>query len=295
KGVRVLGVVPGVFIFPALAIEAFAFSGQRSAVSGRNSQFAIRGLLALCFIGSAIWTTYDYFVAWAHHPEVPLKFDADLVEVADFIHQQPVATPIYLSQEVYRPPTLMLLGERVPTSRYIDRATRFKEADARRALIFGANQPDAIYVFIREYAPPFEWLTRVAPNAAHLRNGEYFTAWRLGAPVPPQLNLNVEFNPYLKLVGVSRYADEPRGVVLYWQVIALPPDRQEMDATLSWLDARGGLVTQDKYRFAMPPLEWAIGDTIVEWSARDAPSATQFRVELTRGAVVWQSPTLSLR
>ncbi|MBM3129613.1 MAG: hypothetical protein FJ009_13425 [Chloroflexi bacterium] len=294
KGVRVLGVVPGVFVFPALAMETL--SGQRSAVSGRNSQFAIRGLLALCFIGSTLWTTYDYFVAWANHPEVPLKFDADLTEAAEFIHAQPAAAPIYLSQEVYRPPTLMLLGERVPTLRYIDRATRFKEADARRALIFGANQLDAIYVFIREYAPPFEWLTRVAPHAAHLRNGEYFTAWRLGAFAPPQQTLSVEFNPYLKLVGASRYADEPRGIVLYWQVIALPPDRQESDVTFSGLDARGALVSQDRYRFAAPPLEWNVGDTIVEWSAQESlERVAQWRVVLTRGAKAWESPLLQLR
>jgi len=291
KGVRVLGVVPGVFVFPALAMEAldFRFLNRQSAIE--NRKFITRALITFCIIGSTLWTTFDYFVAWANHPQVPLKFDSDLAEASAFIQQQPATVPIYISTEVYRHPTLMLLGERVPTSRYVERATRFKESNAQRALIFGANQADALYIFIRDYAPPFEWLTRVAPNAAHVANGTYFTAWRLGAPATLQQALNIEFNPYLKLVGVSRYNDEPQGALLYWQVTALPPDRQETEVTLAWFDARGALVTQDKYRFAVPPLEWAIGDTIVEWSAQEIPDyATQFSITMTRGTSVWQSP-----
>ena len=315
KGVRVLGVAPGVFIFPALAmdwlIERAASGTLREAITATDRArlnrmevalanpfglIAVTGLIVLSFLGSTIWTTYDYFFAWANNPDVPLAFDSDLAEVSGFIQSQPADVPIYISQEVYRPPTLMLLGERVPTSRYVERATRFKESDARTALIFGARQPNAIYVFIRDYAPPYDWLIRVAPNAAHVHNGEYFTSFRLGASAPPHQSLNVEFNPLLKLVGVSRYADEPRGAVLYWQVSALPPDRQDIDVTLSLLDARGAKVTQDKHRFAVPPLEWEVGDTIVEWYALGMPEgAAQFRIELTRGASVRQSPVLRVQ
>ena len=296
KGVRVLGVVPGVFIFPALAMDALIGKWQIASSRWQIAPLAIRGLIALCLIGSAMWTTHDYFVAWANNPDVPLAFDADLTEVAGFIHSQPADLPIYISQEVYRSPTLMLLGERVPTSSYMDRATRFKESDAHSALIFGANQSNAIYVFIRDYAPEPEWLVRIAPSPEQVGEGEYFTAYRLGAPTPPAQLLDVEFNPLLRLVGASRYADEPRGVALYWQVSALPPDRKDMDVTLSLADARGGLITQDKRRFAVPPLEWAIGDTIVEWYAREVPNdVTQLWIELTRGATKWASPALQLR
>jgi hypothetical protein len=107
--------------------------------------------------------------------------------------------------------------------------------------------------------------------------------------------LNIEFNPLLKLVGVSRFADEPRGIALGWQVSALPPDRAEIQVTLLLLDARGGVVTQDKHGFAVPPLEWAIGDTFVEWSALELADAAQLRIELARGASVWQSPVIGFR
>jgi hypothetical protein len=291
KGVRVLGVVPGVFVFPALAME---WASEKS--KGKSQKwlpFLTFSFLLLTFVGSATWTAYDYFVAWANLPEAPLAFDADQAEVAEFINQQPRDLPIYISQEVYRPPTLMLLGERVPTSRYVDRATRFKELDGRSALIFGANQPGAITIFVRDYAPADEWFERVAPESTPVGTGKYFVADRLGAPAPPQQSLNVEFNPLLRLIGVSRFDD---GIVLYWRVVALPTDRAEIHATLTLFDARGAVVARSRQRFGVPPLEWAIGDVFVEWHALDVPAhATQFSIETTRGAAVSQSPLLPLR
>lgn len=307
KGVRVFGVVPGVFIFPALAMDGLlerAFNVSLREAIGTTDRarlnrmevappqpFAIAtatGLIAISLIGSAVWTTYDYFVAWASHPTVPRVFDVDQTEVAEFIQRQPPTQPIHISYEVYRAPTLMLLGERVPTSRYVDRATRFKESDARTTLI--AN-PDALYIFIRDHIPPDEWLARLASHATQVGQGEYFVAYRLNQLALPQSAPHVDFNPLLKLVGVSRFDD---GIVLYWQVIALPNDRQDIAVTFALHDAQGHLVTQDKRRFGAPPLEWAIGDVIVEWYAREIPAhATQFSIEMRRGAAVWQSPLVN--
>jgi len=309
KGVRVFGVVPGVFIFPALAMDGLlerAFNASLREAIGTTDRarlnrmevappqpFAIvaaTGLMVFSLLGSAMWTTYDYFIAWANRPDLPLAFDADQVEVADFIQRQPPTQPIHIAYEVYRAPTLMLLGERVPTSRYVDRATRFKESDARTTLI---ADPNALDVFIRDYAPPEEWLVRLAPQATQVGQGEYFVAYRLNDLALPRNAPQVDFNPYLKLVGVSPFED---GIALYWRVMALPNDRQDINASLALYDAQGRLVTQDKHRFGAPPLEWAIGDVIVEWYAREIPAhATQFSIEMTRGTFVWQSPLVPLR
>lgn len=307
KGVRVFGVVPGVFIFPALAmdglIERATGGALREAITTTNrarlnrmelalpNPFAmvmVFGLIVLSLIGSMIWTTHDYFVAWANLPELPLAFDVDQTEVADFIQRQPPAQPIHISYAVYRAPTLMLLGERVPTSRYVDRATRFKEFDARTILM--AN-PNALNIFIRDRVPPDDWLVRLA-HPTVVGQGEYFVALRLNLALPQQ-SVNADFNPFLKLVGVSRFDD---GIVLYWQVIGVPNDRQAIDATLTLIDANGQMVTQDNQRFGVPPLEWNLGDLLIEWYARDVPTnVTQFSIELKRGAATWQSPALVLR
>lgn len=306
KAVRVLGVVPGVFIFPALAMDWLierAYGGTLTeAISSTNRArlnrmelalpnpfivTMVSGLIAITFIGSAIWTTHDYFVAFANMPELPLAFDADQTEVAQFFTAQPSTQPVYYSHEVYRPPTLMLLGMHVPTSRYVDRATRFKEMDARTTLI--AN-PDAMFVFIRDRVPSDVWRERLAPQSSQVGQGNYFIAYKLGALGAPQKTIDVSFNPYLKLVGYSRYNDEPQGLVLYWQVIALPHDRTDAQMILK-ID--GTPRTQGKRMFGVSPLEWNIGDTLVEWYEFEMPNnPNQFTIEIKRGAEIWESSSM---
>jgi 4-amino-4-deoxy-L-arabinose transferase-like glycosyltransferase len=290
KGVRGLGVVPGVFVFPVLAMDVLL---ERARSAWQRASIA---LITLSFVGSAAWTTYDYFVAWANLPELPPKFDADMVEVSEFIRRMPPEQPIYVSTEVYRHPTLMLLSKRVPTSQYFDRATRDREFDARAAFVSRENESNALYIFVREVQPPREWLTRLTPRATQVEQGKYFVVYRLGGIAAPQQTLDVLFNPLVRLIGYSRYTDEPRGIGLYWQVVQLPTDRAEIQATLSLADVRGVAVAEDRHPLGVPPLEWAIGDTIVEWYTLDmSESVSQFRVEIVRGVAAWQSPVLSLK
>jgi hypothetical protein len=247
-------------------------------------------LIAISLIGSTIWTTYDYFVAFANLPELPLAFDTDQVEAAQFFNAQPATQPIYYSHEVYRPPTLMLLGEHVPTSHYNDQATRFKEMDARTTLLINS---DAMFVFIRDYVPPDEWLDRLAPQASQVGQGNYFVAYKLGAMTAPQKLVDISFNPLLKLVGYSRYENDPQGLVLYWQVIALPSDRAD---SLMTLTINNRAVTQGKRVLGVPSMEWAVGDTIAEWYAFDMPNhPNQFSIEIKRGTDTWVSPSMVLK
>lgn len=291
KGVRVLGVIPGIFVFPSLAMDWIV---ERCPAASLRRRAAI-GLIALSIIGSAIWTTYDYFVAWASLPELPLAFDADQFEVASFVHRQPADSPIFISQETYRPPTLMLLGERVPTSRYVDRATRIREFDARTTLVFGASS-DARYVFDQDWTPPGAWLSRIVPRAQPIVYGDYFTAYRLPSFNPPVNTSDVAFDPLLELVGYTCYVADPQGIALYWVVRQLPPDRMDIRSTLSLVDAGGGVVAQSQHNFGVPPLDWAIGDQVIEWYSFHIPQgATRFNIQLTRGTAMSQSSVFALK
>ncbi len=190
----------------------------------------------------------------------------------------------------------MLLGELISTNRYLDRATRYKEADAHTALFADARVSDAAYVFIRDYAPSDEWLMRIAPQATQIVQGKFFVVYRLSTISPPQQSLSIDFNPYLRLVGASRFNNDPRGIVLYWQVVAYTSDRQNIDAALSIADANGNAIAASKHRFGVPPLEWNIGDTIAEWYEFDSlENAIQFSIQLKRGAESWVSPQLVLK
>lgn len=288
KAVRAFGVVPGVFIFPALAINNWL-----ERFSGWRRRFTL-ALIGLSLLGSTAWTAYDYFVAWANLPELPLAFDADLTEVSTFMQSQPVDPSIYISTEVYRPPTEMLLGRLVPTTRYVDQATRIKEFDATSSLL--AGDPSALYIFVRDRVPPQDWLARLVLQSTRVGEGVYFDAFLMDQFAPPQKSVTVSFNPLLTLTGYSRFTEDPTGIVLYWQVAGLPADRQDMDATLALLDARSAEVTQDRHRFGVAPLEWGTGDRVIEWYPVDlTDNAIQFTIRLQRGESNWLSPALPLR
>ncbi len=298
KAVRSLGVVPGVLFFPALAMDwLLERMGSRARGDDNadlaNSTVTLRqrgavALIGICFVGSAAWTTYDYFVAWANMPDLPLAFDADMMEVSDYILKQPSDRRIYISSEVYRPPTEMLLGRRVPTSRYVDRATRISEFDGRSTLVAGPQDANAAYIWVRDNRPPDAWLGRLAPRARVEQDGMYATVLVLNDLAAPQRPLDAAVGPLLTLVGYSVFRDEPSGLALFWRVTALPSDRQDIQATVS-LGGPTGAGTQSKHTFGVPPLDWTVGDTFVEWYTAAVPDAlANVKIQLARGPSIWE-------
>ena len=302
KAVRCLGVVPGVFVFPALAIEWLLDRvGARTAIretghgADRVRQGSAVALVALSIGGSAIWTTYDYFVGWANLPGLPLAFDADMTEASAFIRRQPASRSIYLSSDVYRPPTQMLLGRLVPTTRYIDRATRIREFDARTALVAGPGDTQAAYVWIGDCRPPEGWLERLAPHARQLEIGTYISVVELGVMARPQRQVAAQFSPLMILQGYSVYQDEPSGIALNWQLAQLPDDRQDVKATVFVAGKDGVALDQQTHRFGVPALEWAIGDSVVEWYPMPVPDGDwQLKIQLVRGSSRWLSPVIAV-
>ncbi|MBI3741583.1 MAG: phospholipid carrier-dependent glycosyltransferase [Chloroflexi bacterium] len=293
KGVRDLGVMPGVFIFPALAMdELFA----RVEVKPIQPQRAVRAFIASAITASALLTAYDYFFAWANLSDLPHAFDQEYVDVSQFVRQQPANSALYISAEVYRHPTFMLLGKQIPTSKYFERATRVRELDARSALIANAQDVNARYIFLRGYAPSDAWLARVAVSSAPLELRENFSILQLARLAPPKQTTDLVFNPWLKLVGYTRFADQPRGLALDWQVLALPDDRVDMQTRAMFFDSRNQLITDSAHQFSVPPMEWNRGDEIVEWYETDAvENAAQFSIQLQRNESKWTSPTIPLK
>jgi hypothetical protein len=282
--------MPGLFVFPALAIDAVV---ERARGTARRAAWL---LAAVCVTASLGTTVYDYFVSWASLPELPLAFDADMVEASKFAERQPADRPVYVSTEVYRHPTLMLLSKHVPTSQYFDRATCLREFDARTTLLFSPDDQEPLHVFVRDRLPPEAWLRRIAPEAASIERGEYINVYRLGSPEAPIRVANLEFNPFLKLFGYSIFENDAAGLALYWQVTELPTNRAEAITAIVLLDARGQVVGAANQPFGVPPMEWQLGDRIIEWFTFPVPlGAAHFRLALTRGDSTWESPALTVR
>jgi len=296
KGVRGLGTMPGVLMFIAVAMEAaINYKWQMTNDKSRNTKYAIPALIALTFVGSTLWTTYDYFVTWANLPDLPIAFDSDYAETAAYVRALPVTQQVYLSAEVYRHPTYMLLGEQLPTSRYLERGAHIREFDATTALV--TQDPNAITIFVRDQSPPEDWYHRLAPRNERIDGGKYFAAYRLRGFAPSDYYaLRDSFNPLMNIIGYSLFVDDPPGIALYWRIAALPNDRTEMNARVTLLGARGQVIAQKEHRFGYPPLEWSVGETIVEWYEFDSiDNATQFTVDLTRGNINWKSSVINLK
>lgn len=289
KAVRAFGVLPGVLIFPALTMDAVV--EHTKGIARRAMVVLITG----CLTATLVKTTFDYFVAWGGLPELPLAFDADMVEASAFANSQPPGQVVYLSSQVYRHPTWMLLGKRVPTTQYFDRSTKMREFDARTCLLTSPFDADPLYFFVRDDAPGDEWLRRLAPESASFEKGEYVNVFRLGAMEPPQHAIEIRFNPLLELSGYTTFRSDPNGLALFWQVVQLPGDRTEATSTLAFRDSQGKTIGRTTHTFGVPPMEWLNGDRIVEWFSVSIPAgASQFIVEFDRGSSHWESPPLAL-
>jgi hypothetical protein len=170
-----------------------------------------------------------------------------------------------------------------------------REFDAQTALVAGAD-PNAPYLFVRDYTPPADWLNRLAPHASQQDESRFFTVYHLGPLAAPERSVTGDNGPLLGLLGYSLYAQDPAGIALFWRVEQLPTDRTDIQATLTLYDAGGQAVTQDQHTFGVPPMEWASGDEFVEWYSFDSlPSAaTQFVIQQVRGATTWQSGKIPL-
>lgn len=315
KGVRGFGTLPGVLMFIAIAMDAALEHlpfvtlsrakgpdiGVRNKilrpVQNNNKTMPI-ALVALTFIGSTVWTAYDYFSAWAKLPDLPIAFDSDYVELGGFVNRLPSNQSAFVSAEVYRHPVFMLLGKHVPTSKYFDRATRIKELDATSTLV--SADANAITVFVRDQSPSEDWYRRVAPRNEQVASGKYFAAYRLRELAAPQQTANESFDPLITLIGYSAFVDEPRGLALYWRIGSLPDDRTETQVAINFLDASGQIIAKKQARFGYSPKEWALDETVVEWFEVDSPEsaisdANQFMLQLSRGEMSWKSKAFAFR
>ena len=139
-------------------------------------------------------------------------------------------------------------------------------------------------------------MRRLAPEGALVERGEYVTVYRLGSLEPPHQPTETQISPFLELTGYSVFEGDPPGLALYWQVTELPTNRAEAITAIVLLDARGQVVGAANQPFGVPPMEWQLGDRIIEWFTFPVPlGAAHFRLALTRGDSTWESPALTVR
>ncbi len=278
---RVMGVIPGVYFFPALALGELLIQARRWAARGRPAArwapWLAVGLtvLALLMHGGLTWR--DYFQRWARAADTFDAFEGDMAAAAAWMAAHP-GQEVFLSADIYRHPSFVFLHQQAPLSQffdYTDPAVHF--FDGRATLPLPAPGSQATYLFTANAGP--DPLLASAPGWT---GWEAVNAAEAGAPGLTVLRLNgdaVDRSGFLpaelsfaagpSLIGyrVQQLDDNAAAVLLLWEVGAPQAGRyQGLQVQVGWLSPDGGQqLAQVSGELAYRPTEWAPGSQALSW------------------------------
>jgi 4-amino-4-deoxy-L-arabinose transferase-like glycosyltransferase len=152
---RVLGVIPAIYFLPAVGLAAVLARLSRLPLRRWISSARVLkgglGLLAVVALALHAGLTYrDYFRVWGPSPATFEAFDGDMTAAWRWLNRNAPNAPddhVFLSSDIYRHPTFMLLHEHATV------ATYFKQSDpdlswfdARTALPLPREGASATYL-----------------------------------------------------------------------------------------------------------------------------------------------------
>lgn len=274
---RALGVMPGIFIWAALGLEALVGwlagrSRQRLAVAVAVVALAVHGGLAV----------RDYFSVWGPSAAAFEAFDGHETDSAAWLAAHPQPAPVYLSADLYRHPVIMFLLEHTPlTEFFTHRNPALHWFDARAGLVLPPPGVTAAYVFSGQaQAPPAvldAWLPqRQVIYASRAPDGQPATTALRASPAAAVSSTALVFRNGLTLTGFSVSAPPwpgaPVAITLTWQIDSAPPAPADSGyhvrvALLSGERPWAGVETLLPYR----PAEWAAGERLITWHSLTLP------------------------
>lgn len=274
SNLRAIGMMPLVFVFPALGVWWIAKSlwtrmntDDYKLVLKRQRPYIHWIVLSVLLLGAAetVWT---YFRVYVNEPQLYVQSDGDLADIAYWLnHHDTDGEPVYLAALHYRHPTVAALSEKHGDLRSIA---------GNRAIVL-PDGPGYLF-FSRLGLPDEQWLQKVLPDAALLDqplapdSETNYRLYHLDAQpvVTPLVKLNVNFGNVIELIGydvehshLERGAAEPKdaSVTLYWRVLN-KPDRGDYSTFAQLRDARGVQWGKDG-SFDYPAEQWTPGEIIV--------------------------------
>lgn len=294
---RVLGVIPGLYLFPALGLSAvtnFVSLRFRVLLSARLSAFLSVCLLVVALFIPAAVTYRDYFRVWGPSAATFDAFDGDMAAAWTWLARNEPQGHVYLSSDIYRHPTFMLLAERATVQTYFQhRNPSLSWFDARDALPLPPPGHPATYLI--GASAPLAAPAAVMLEAASVRDVVRDPA---GAPaltvlsLPPGANLAlpldaagpaVSFSEQLTLLG-ARWVpfDGGEGVLmLVWRTVGPVPD--DWGGYLMEVAVGGQVVAVPFEAFRGP--EWVPGGRFISWHRLDLPGQeAALRLRLVRMA-----------
>lgn len=143
---RAIGVLPALYFFPALALDAvFAGLPARGSFSIRSGTATVGALSLLLVAYFGARTFSDYFHTWHLAPRNDDDRRVAMVYVADYLGQHGASHPLYVSSQYVQHPTLALLAPR-----HYDDVRWF---DAGQSLPLPPPGEEGRYIMLLENAP----------------------------------------------------------------------------------------------------------------------------------------------
>ncbi|WP_423226309.1 ArnT family glycosyltransferase [Candidatus Amarolinea aalborgensis] len=290
---RALGVMPGIFIWAALGLQAVIESRFLPDFRFLRADFGflketrsvlalLAALLALSVHGGL--AVRDYFYVWGPSAAAFEAFDGHETDSALWLTGHPQPAPVYLSADLYRHPVIMFLLEQTPLTEFFShRNPGLHWLDARSGFVLPPAGAAATYVFSGQAQPPpavlDAWLpqrqviyARAAPDGQPATTVLQATAVETaGGPAAA-----IPFRNGLTLTGHTLSARPGPGVsvdiTLAWQIESVPPARAD-----SSYNVRVALLAADRpwagVESLLPyrPAEWAAGERLITWHSLTLP------------------------
>jgi len=262
---RAVGIMPLVFVFPALGLVMVLFKVREWLPRVR---LVLPGALALLLAISGTLTFRRYFVDWANVSYVYYLNDGDMADAARYLNQwEGDKQDIFVSSIHYQHPTMAFLTPHYPDIRWLV---------GQDTVVFPTGTDrDTLYIFPHQVQPDAALLGRFFPAQALIVEGQgatgapafsayLFAPEQLPRPIPqhPQkVNLGnvLEFLGYDVVTPVS--SGESVEFTLYWRVL-------QATSTGDWsvfvsLQDKWGFQWGRENFFDYPSLQWRPGDVIV--------------------------------
>jgi 4-amino-4-deoxy-L-arabinose transferase-like glycosyltransferase len=269
SNLRAIGLMPLVFVFPALGLWWLAktvwtrMNADRHGFIPNRQRRYVNLIVAGALLLGTVETTWNYFRVYAAEPELYVQSDGDLADIARWLEAHDTGgEPVYLAALHYRHPTVAALSERYGELKWIA---------GKRGIVL-PNGPGYLF-FARLGLPDEQWLQKVLPDAALIAkplapDGETnYRLYHLAAQpaITPQVKLDVNFGNIIQLMGydhdVTAANDHEVHVALYWRVLN-KPDRGDYATFAQLRDARG-FEWGKGGSFDYPSEQWTPGEIIV--------------------------------
>jgi len=274
---RVLGVIPGIYFFPAIGLATVLdLVWRRSAPWLARASLVALPLFALTLHAGAAYR--DYFQVWGPAPATADAFEQDMVDVWRWLQANPAQGEVYLSSDLYKHPTFMFLYEQTPTTEFFDHVDpRLHWFDARHAWPFPADE-DAL-VLVGDSALPPAWLRqRLSLQLRPVASGHAFVVENGDIPLQPRLD--IPFTDHLSLLDqivIPPAEGASEGVIMQiWRSMgpeSVPGHVYQIQSALADAEGRQWVqVSEDMYFRAV---EWPRNGVFATWQRLAWPAGAE--------------------